>query len=63
MAAAMSRIGFVDIEFGNEAHRGLHVGAIVAELDAGLDAVKERGGDGEEAVAARSRRRRNGCGR
>ncbi len=42
---------FVDVEFWEKAHCGLHTGRIVTELDTGTDAVKERGGDGKEAVA------------
>ncbi|SPE30693.1 hypothetical protein SBA5_80062 [Candidatus Sulfotelmatomonas gaucii] len=42
--------GFLDVDFGDQAHGGLHVGAFVAELNAGLDAIKERGCDAQEAV-------------
>ncbi len=42
---------FIDVEFWEKAHCGLHAGRIVTEFDAGLDAVEERGGDGEESVA------------
>ena len=42
---------FVDIEFWEKAHCGLHAGRIVAKIDAGLNAVEKRGGDSEKAVA------------
>ena len=40
----------IDIELRNQAHRCLHVGAFVAQLDARLNAIEQRRRNGQESV-------------